>query len=512
MKGRQPMEAIMHLQKVVVLNKSHLFNFTYIRVAIGIRHRDPGWPYRKPNYFKMKKIVLTALLATTGLLLQAQKLNKAKDLLSKNKLTEAKTEIDGVLENEKNKTSSESWYTKAKIYLAINKDEGLKSTLPNAKDEAFDAMKKYMDLESEVKEESKRHILLTLENNQPLVDLYAGYSKDAATFYNAGNFNDALAYFKHTLEVFSFMVDKKLITNVTLDTTTTLYAGISAEKAKKIDEAAEFYTRIAEQKATGEGFVEIYKWLADYHRRKDDIAAAQKFTQLGREVYPENPFWTSFELEMLSEQGGKEDLFKKYEQVILENPDNHLYLFNYAVELYQAGYTQEKEQRPANSKELIGKARETLKKCLAIKNDYPNAHMVLGQIAYNEGVDINNENKDIRPPQGGRLTQAQLDKKEELRQAVVVKFDEAIPHFKKVDELLDGQGKLKMEDKDILKNALDLMIIAFEEKAAQLEQKRNQAEVKKQTADFKKYEAELKTLQDEISKYTDKYNNVDRNH
>ena len=138
--------------------------------------------------------------------------------------------------------------------------------------------------------------------------------------------------------------------------------------------------------------------------------------------------------------------------------------------------------------------------------------MVLGQISYNEGVDMNNENKGIKPPTGGRLTPEQTKKKEELRIAVVKKFDEAIPKFMKVDELLDSQAKLKMEDKEILKNALDLMLIAFDEKKAQIEQKRNAAEVKKNTADMKQYDAELKTLQADIDKYTDKYNNVDRKH
>lgn len=460
----------------------------------------------------MKKILLTALLAISGLLLFAQKPDKAKDLLAKKKLAEAKTEIDNVVASEKGKTSSEAWYTKSKIYIAIAADESMKATVPDARAQAFAAIKQYMELESTVKDAAKKNLLLTLENNQPLVDLYAGYSKDAASFYNAGNYNDALAGFGNTLDVFYYMVDKGLIPNVKLDTTTTLYAGISAEKANKPDEAAKYYSAIAENKAQGEGFVEIYKWLADYYRRKDDLANAQKFTALGREVYPTESFWTSFELEMLSDKGSKEDLFKKYEQVIAENPNNHLYHFNYAVELYQAGYDQDIKKRPANSKELIAKARAELEKCLAIKGDYPNAHMVLGQISYNEGVDINNENKEIRPPAGGRLTPEQTKKKDELRQAVVVKFDEAIPHFAKVDEILDKEQKLKMEDKEILKSALDLLIIATEEKSGQVEQKKNDAERKKVAADLKKYEAEYKSLQDEITKYTEKYNNVDRKH
>ena len=459
----------------------------------------------------MKKIFLTALLVVPVLLSQAQKLDKAKDLLSKNKVSDAKTEIDKVLATEKFKENSEAWLVKSKVYVAAAAQPDLKASVPDARDQAFEALKKYLELEGREKDEKKRYLTLTLENNQPLIDIYSGYNKDAATFYNAGNFNDALTNFKNALAVFDIIAARNIVP-IKLDTTTTLYAGISAEKANKPDEAATFYAKIAESKAKGEGFVEIYKWLADYYKRKDDIATASKFSALGREVYPEDKFWSGFELDMMREKGSKEELFSKYENVIKENPDNHIYLFNYGVELYQTAYNEDKTKRPANSKELIEKARTTLEKARSINPDYPNVYMVLGQISYNEGVDLNNENKEIRPPQGGRLTAEQSAKKEELRQAVVKKFDEAIPHFKKVDELLDNQGKLKMEEKETLKGALDLLIIATEEKVAQLEQKRNQAETKKDAATLKQYESELKELQADIAKYTDKFNNVDRKH
>src|SRR5690242_436825 len=71
------------------------------------------------KYSTMKRVFLSTLLAflVTGLF--AQKLDKAKDLLKANKLDEAKTEIDGVLANEKNQKDADAWYTKAKIYNAI---------------------------------------------------------------------------------------------------------------------------------------------------------------------------------------------------------------------------------------------------------------------------------------------------------------------------------------------------------------------------------------------------------
>lgn len=459
----------------------------------------------------MKKMVLTALLAAVGFLSQAQKIEKAKDLLSKKKLTEAKTEIDAVLAVEKNKTSADAWYQKAKIYGAIAGDSSLKGTVPDARNTAFEAMKTYLDLESKEKDAAKRNILLTLDNNAPLIELYTGYSKDAASFYNASNYNDAFVNFKSSLAIFDLMSARNIIP-IKLDTTTTLYAGISAEKAQKPDDAAIYYGKIAEAKAKGEGFVEIYKWLADYYRRKDDVTNAAKFSALGREVYPADQFWTGFELDMAREKGNKEDLFKKYEQVIKENPDNFLFLFNYGVELYQTGYDPDASKRPSNSKDLINKAIEVMSKTLEKKPDYANANMVLGQIFYNQGVEINNENKNIRPAGNVKLTPDQLKKKEDLRVETAKKFDQALPYLVKVDELLDVQGKLKMEDKDNLKNALDLLIIINEEKVNQLEQKKRQAEAKKDVAGVKAIDGDIKKMQDNVTKYTDKYNNIDRKH
>jgi hypothetical protein len=459
----------------------------------------------------MKKMVLTALLAAVGFLSQAQKIEKAKDLLSKKKLTEAKTEIEAVLAVEKNKTSADAWYQKAKIYGAIAGDSSLKGTVPDARNTAFESMKTYLDLESKEKDAAKRNIQLTLDNNAPLIELYTGYSKDAASFYNASNYNDAFVNFKNSLAIFDLMSARNIIP-IKLDTTTTLYAGISAEKAQKPDDAAIYYGKIAEAKAKGEGFVEIYKWLADYYRRKDDVTNASKFSALGREVYPADQFWTGFELDMAREKGNKDDLFKKYEQVIKENPDNFLFLFNYGVELYQTGYDPDASKRPSNSKDLINKAIEVMSKTLEKKPDYANANMVLGQIYYNQGVEINNENKNIRPQPNAKLTPDQLKKKDDLRAETAKKFDQALPYLAKVDEVLDTQGKLKMEDKDNLKNALDLLIIINEEKVNQLEQKKRQAEAKKDVAGVKAIDGDIKKMQDSVTKYTDKYNNIDRKH
>jgi tetratricopeptide (TPR) repeat protein len=431
----------------------------------------------------MKSLLFTVALAAFSFVANAQKLDKPKDLLSKNKLADARTEIDNIVASDKGQKNAEAWYLKAKVYTAIALDSSLKNTVPNARETAFESLKKYMDMEAQVKDSAKRYLSLNMDGRKPFADIYSAYSKDGASFYNAGNFNDALKNFESTLNVFDYMHGQKL-TNVALDTTTVLYAGISAEKANQPDVAAKYYGKIAEAKAKAEGFEAIYKWLADHYKQKNNLEMAQKYLNLGKQVYPSDPFWLSFDLDMLSEKGTKEELFKKYEEVITATPNNHITRFNYGVELYKAGYDSDSTKRPANSEEMINKAIEQVTKSIEIKGDYPNSHMLLGQIYYNQGVDINNYNKTIRPQGGVKLKPEQLKKKEDLRKQMNEKFDQAIVHFEKVDELLGAQGKLKMEEKQFLKDSYDLLITIYEQKG----------------------------LQDKATVYTEKFNNVDKVH
>jgi tetratricopeptide (TPR) repeat protein len=430
----------------------------------------------------MRSIFLSMLFLVIGIGLNAQKLSKAKDQLEKKKYAEARTEIDSYLA--KNADEAEAWYVKSKIYGTIAADSTIQSTVPGARDTAFAAIKKYLDLESTVKDSAKRYVALTMDNRAPLTNLYAGYSKDAASFYNAGNYTNALTGFKKSLDVFDLLVQKNWTNGIKLDTISVLYAGISAEKASKMDTAAMYYSKIAESKSKGQGYESIYKWLADYYKQKNDQENAAKYLKLGKEVYPDDPFWLGFEVTMLSEKGNKDELFTKYEEVTKANPTNPLYFFNYAVELYKTAYNEDTTKRPPNAEELTTRAIEKAEKSIELDPKYPNSRMLLGQIFYNQGVDIVAKNKLIRPSGGVKLKPDQLKKKEAMRTESAGKFDSAIVQFKKLDELLGGQGKLKMEEKQFLKDSYDLLITVYE-------QRNDQANA---------------------TKYTEKFNNVDKVH
>jgi tetratricopeptide (TPR) repeat protein len=420
----------------------------------------------------MKRILFTTLCAVLATGLFAQKVEKAKDLLKANKLMEARTEIDNFLAQEKNLKNADAWYTKAKIYNAISMDGSLKAQVPDARQQAFQALKKYTETDD------KMLIALQIDGYKPINDIYTAYYQEGANNFNSKKYEEAFTGFQHAIEVSQFMTQKGWI-NLKLDTNSVLYAGVAAEKMQKFDDAVKYYGMLAENKIKGEGFVEIYKWVANHYYEKKDNANAQKFLALGKEVYPTDPFWASLELDMAREAGNKDELFKKYEATIAASPDNHLYRYNYAVELYQLGYNTDITKRPANSAELIKKAQEQVNAALKIKPDYSRAQLFAGQIAYNQGVDILNTAKEIKG-----TTPADVKKKADTKAQAIAKFDEAAPFFLEVDKLLGGQGKLKMEDKSDLKEAYDLLITIYEQKNAK----------------------------DKVKEFEEKFNNVDKIH
>jgi hypothetical protein len=404
------------------------------------------------------KFLFTVMFVLAGLGLMAQNLDKAEDLFKANKLPEAKAEIDKVLTVEKNKKNSEAWFYKLKIYNAVAASATLKDQYPNARFEALDALQKYTETDQ------KKMVLLVVDQYKGVNDIYHGFFQAGADEYNAGKFAEALTNFKGALETSSFM-NKKGWYTFKIDTTAILYAGISAEKAGFKDTAATYYGILADSgivKITGSDMLLIDKWLVNHYYTKKDEANMFKYLEIGRKAFPDDPYWLTFKLDYVREKGDKKALFDQYEKVTAEFPKNPVYFYNYGVELYQYASDTSTGKRPVDADSMEAKARQNLQKALDLQPDYAQASLVLGQIIFNQGVDLQAQVKTIK----GK-TPEDIKKRADLRVAANKKFDESVPYFEMVDKDLGNKGKLKQEDKTTLRNAYDLLTTIYEQKKIQ---------------------------------------------
>jgi len=423
----------------------------------------------------MKRMLLSLVLAVVCTGLFAQSVDKAKELLKANKLPEAKDEIDKTLLVDKNQKNAEAWYYKVKIYNAIAANDQLKTQYPDALLQSLDALKNY------VQYDDKKFTLLILDSYKPINEIYQGLFQTGANDYNAQKYAEALVNFKGAIAAIGFMYKEGWIKQ-SMDSTATLYAGISAEKADKRDEAVIYYKTIADSGITkigGNDMAEIYKWLADYYTRKGDKENAAKYTALGKLKYPNDIFYDELTLDALRKSGNKDSLFAEYEVINKEHPDSAIYYFNYGLELYQYASDTSTGKRVANSDDLIKKAQDRLLTSYKLNPNYPQTSLVLGQISYNEGVEF-----QILGKPKGNTNAEELKKRQDYRAMSVSKFDEAIPHLEKVDQLLGTQGKLRKADKVALRDAYDMLITIYESKKDK----------------------------PKIDAWTDKYNNVDKVH
>ena len=424
----------------------------------------------------MRRLVLTGLFALAGMGLFAQNVDKANDLLKANKLADAKTEIDKAMSSEKNQKSAAAWYARLKIYNAIAAGP-LSAQYPGARDTAFAALQKYCEIDN------SKLLLLQIDGYKPVNEIYQGYFAVGANDYNAQKYDSALYNFKGALAASAFM-NLKGWTTMKFDTTSTLYAGISAEKAGHKDTAAVYYGKIADARIdtiNKANMVEIYKWLVDYYKTRKDEANTRKYLAIGEALFPNELFFAGMELDMAREGGNKDSLWATYDRITTKFPKNYLFYYNYGVEEYQYANDTTGGHHIANEADLTAKAQANMQKTLELQPDYPQAALVLGQISYNAGVDLKQQAQKVQ----GKTPEA-AKQRGDLRAAASKKFDEAIPYFEKVDQDLGTKGKLKQEDKVALKDAYDTLITIYESKGA----------AGKEKADA----------------YTTKFNNVDKDH
>jgi hypothetical protein len=399
----------------------------------------------------MQKLFLALMVTVIGNSVLAQSIDDVKDFINKGQWDKAKTSVDAFLAKEKNAAKWEGWWYKGVIYNELAKSEQFKSLVPDGRMEAFNAFKKYYEIDPKM-------LQATLEQHVRLFDIYSGYFDKAAALFNDKKYDEAFNSFRNAYTVEEYIASKGFEYNnfkfPVFDTTLIQNIALSAYMAKKEDDAAVYYKKIADQKIAGKDNIDVYLYLVDYYNKKNDLVNREKYLATGRELYPDNDFWYQTELADADEKD-KKALFAKYEELGSKYPNKHVLFYNYAVELFNYAYA--RDAKPADYKEIQKKIETALRHTLSIKGNYTEANVIMSRHYYNLSFDLQDEMVAIKGN-----TVADQKKKADMKALIIAKSDELIPYALAAYDAYDAKTSLNPLEKANFKIVTDMLASAYE--------------------------------------------------
>jgi tetratricopeptide (TPR) repeat protein len=392
----------------------------------------------------MRKLVLSVLLAASFMGLYAQKLDDVKDKIAKKKWDEAKEKIDKVFEDQKAQTNSDAWFYKAQIYQNLAKVNPADVTYAST---AFEAIKQYFQLEQK-QPETKRFLLTTLEGNKTVFDVYSDYFKAGADAYNQKDYQKALNNFEKTIEAFEFLKNNKL-TTATFDTTSVLYAGVSAEQMKNKELAIKYYSQLADLKVPDTTFLGIYEYVVNYYTLGKDEGNARKYLTIGEEVFPEYDRWLMYEVELVGNDKAKK--LQKYGELVQRYPDNAELWIDYAVMFFNHTYSN--ETKPADYSGRQDTLAQILQKAIAAEQS-PLANYLMTRHVNNQIADLEEQKRAVKG-----TTPADVAKKKDFDVKIEAKYDEMVVYSQKAfdlySQIADIKGVEKIYYKEVTRDLAD---------------------------------------------------------
>ena len=399
----------------------------------------------------MQRFLLSLLILIGSSHLFAQSIEDIEGQVAKGEFDKAKASVDAFLTKEKNAAKSDGWWYKGLVYNEIAKSEKFKSLVPDGRMEAFNAFKKYYELDPKA-------VRATLEQHVRLFDLYNGYFDKGVADFSASKFDDAYNNFKNALMVEEYISGKGYEYNgfkfPVFDTTLVQNIALSAYRAKKDDDAVVYYKKIADQKIAGKDNVDVYQLLVEYYQKRNDKANKDKYLQLGRELFPADDRWYQIELEELDVKD-KKALFAKYDQLIPKYPDKYLMTYNYAVELFN--YTYAGDAKPADYKESQKKIESVLKTTIERNKNYPEANVLMARHFYNILYDAQDEIQAVKG-----TTAADQKKKADLKPKMIEAADHLISYAQAAYDIYNAKGTLKAGEKGNFKVVSGYLATAYE--------------------------------------------------
>jgi hypothetical protein len=310
--------------------------------------------------------------------------------------------------------------------------------------EAFNAYKKYQQMDA-------KNILMTLNQNSGLFQLYEGYYNRGIQQFNTKNYASAYNQFKNALVVKDYVYGKKFeINNFTfpaLDTNLVNLAANAAYLAKQEDAAISYFQILANAKLKGDDFKDVYPILVDYYTKKQDATNKAKYLAIGMELYPENPYWLQSQLDEAGEDKNKR--LAKYQELVAQYPKNYELMADYGAEMFNYTYGQDKPSDYTKRQEDL---TTILKNAIAANPEGTQANFIMTQHLSNQLYDLQQSFGAIKGTKP-----EDVKKKQDINKNIEKKFEELHPYAVTVYNQYDKMGTLKDSEKANFRSVSNIM-------------------------------------------------------
>lgn len=414
----------------------------------------------------MKNILLLAMFAITCQLINAQDFKKVQTSFLITKFEDAKIEIDKIMADPKSLAKAETWYWKSKVYAAIGKVAALQTKYPNVVNDADEAFKKYIKLDStfaQVKEKGA----------EGFFDIYSTSYNAGIKVFNDKKWEEAAKQFELAIYYIDLIIKNKWTNaNIAFDTTSVLYAAYSFQNAaneatvneaarlSKLDQAAKYYRILADNKVAGKDYADLYKFLANHYTMTKNEGLFKRYVAMGKELYPKDP-WDELEMEYMDKNY---DLTQKTEMYDKENAAGTLSEIKYLQfgDLFVNVKNKEKNLDSSKQQMYTVKAADAFKKAYTKNQQNGIAAFNVGVIYYNIYNDYGDRfDANIRAMQALNADRpAEKDPKKKV--AADVLFKQKTDPFKKANADIE---KPLMDNLDIAVEWLEKSFTVLKDKS-----------------------------------------------
>jgi hypothetical protein len=394
----------------------------------------------------MRKLLL-GICFSVSLIASAQDLQSVQRSIASNDYLSAKSQIDVFFNDNKNSLNAPAWYYKGRVYAEVVRqhEENNYSGLQ----ESFKAYKRYQELDPQNK-------LMQLNNNVDLFQLYDLSYNTAADLYNDKNYELAYNYFKIALDVEEYIRKKGFSfqgkTFPVLDTSLINLTASAAYLSSKEEEAIPYFERLANAKIGGDDYKGIYAILYSYYTRKNEPAKAAKYLAAGKEVYVDDAYWIKMEIGNLA---GSKERFSRYEQLLLKYPNNFQLMMDYAVELFNYVYA---DQKPADFDARQTRLQSLLAKAIGVNPGSALANAVMSQHVYNQVYDMESDLRTMKED-----TPAEQAKKKASVGKLDQKYEELLVYSQRAYELYSDKD-LQTDEKANYRKAVNQLALYYQKK------------------------------------------------